>query len=254
MELSAPSAAASASQRCEGRLSDCGIRPTAQRVRIATLRLSAPQHLSAEQILASLRAAGARVALDTRAPAARRLARICSADRCWGADRRSVAMRTRCAVGRIPQSDSRPSQRWLALAAADGALSSISGHYRHKTAPTCEFCRHGALASGLRELALQVLRELGDGRKVEQLGQVHLPGVLAVDLLVDLDELQRARADLEQVVVDVHALAFERRIADGLELVLDLGARARLRLPLRRAQRRELPQVRVELPVRVALL
>jgi len=65
MELSAPSAAASASQRCEGRLSDCGIRPTAQRVRIATLLLSAPQHLSAEQILASLSAAGARVSKAT---------------------------------------------------------------------------------------------------------------------------------------------------------------------------------------------
>ncbi|TLY65702.1 MAG: transcriptional repressor [Gammaproteobacteria bacterium] len=65
MELSAPLDAASASQRCEGRLSDCGIRPTAQRVRIATLLLSAPQHLSAEQILASLRAAGARVSKAT---------------------------------------------------------------------------------------------------------------------------------------------------------------------------------------------
>ena len=65
MELSAPSAAASASQRSEGRLSDCGIRPTAQRVRIATLILSAPPHLSAEQILASLRAAGARVSKAT---------------------------------------------------------------------------------------------------------------------------------------------------------------------------------------------
>src|ERR1700686_1571022 len=58
MELSAPSAAHSASQRCEGRLSDCGIRPPA-------LPLSAPQHLSAEQILASLRAAGARVSKAT---------------------------------------------------------------------------------------------------------------------------------------------------------------------------------------------
>src|SRR5260221_6347783 len=65
MELSAPSAASSASPRCEERLSDCGIRPTAQRVRIAALLLSAPQHLSAEQILASLRAAGARVSKAT---------------------------------------------------------------------------------------------------------------------------------------------------------------------------------------------
>jgi len=65
MELNAPSAAASVSLRCEGRLSDCGIRPTAQRIRIAALLLSEPQHLSAEQILASLRAAGARVSKAT---------------------------------------------------------------------------------------------------------------------------------------------------------------------------------------------
>src|SRR6202030_3448279 len=65
MELSAPSAAPGASPRCEERLSDCGIRPTAQRVRIAGLLLSAPQHLSAEQILASLRAAGARISKAT---------------------------------------------------------------------------------------------------------------------------------------------------------------------------------------------
>src|SRR3982074_1024741 len=65
MELNAPSAAASVSQRCEGRLADGGRRPTAQRVRIASLLLAAPQHLSAEQILASLRAAGARVSKAT---------------------------------------------------------------------------------------------------------------------------------------------------------------------------------------------
>jgi Fur family transcriptional regulator, iron response regulator len=63
MELRAPSAVLTDS--CERRLSDCGIRPTAQRVRIATLLLSAPQHLSAEQILASLRAAGGRVSKAT---------------------------------------------------------------------------------------------------------------------------------------------------------------------------------------------
>ena len=50
---------------CEGRLSACGIRPTAQRVRIAAVLLSAPQHLSAEQILASLRGSGARVSKAT---------------------------------------------------------------------------------------------------------------------------------------------------------------------------------------------
>ncbi len=50
---------------CEQRLTDCGIRPTGQRVRIASLLLSGPQHLSAEQILASLRTAGARVSKAT---------------------------------------------------------------------------------------------------------------------------------------------------------------------------------------------
>jgi Fur family transcriptional regulator, iron response regulator len=63
MELRASSTAAAG--WCEQRLSDCGVRPTAQRVRIATLLLSAPQHLSAEQILATLRAAGARVSKAT---------------------------------------------------------------------------------------------------------------------------------------------------------------------------------------------
>ncbi|MGA7539970.1 MAG: transcriptional repressor [Steroidobacteraceae bacterium] len=55
----------SVSSRCQQRLTDCGIRPTAQRVRIASVLLCAPQHLSAEQILASLRSAGARVSKAT---------------------------------------------------------------------------------------------------------------------------------------------------------------------------------------------
>jgi Fur family transcriptional regulator, iron response regulator len=63
MEPRAPSAALAGT--CESRLSECGIRPTAQRVRIATLLLSGPQHLSAEQILANLRATGARVSKAT---------------------------------------------------------------------------------------------------------------------------------------------------------------------------------------------
>ena len=46
-------------------MADCGIRPTAQRMRIATLLLSEPQHLSAEQILANLRSSGARVSKAT---------------------------------------------------------------------------------------------------------------------------------------------------------------------------------------------
>jgi Fur family transcriptional regulator, iron response regulator len=50
---------------CAQRLSDFGIRPTAQRLQIASLLICAPQHLSAEQILAALRAAGARVSKAT---------------------------------------------------------------------------------------------------------------------------------------------------------------------------------------------
>jgi Fur family iron response transcriptional regulator len=57
--------ATAAPGRCEHRLSGCGIRPTAQRVRIASVLLSAPQHLSAEQILAHLRSSGARVSKAT---------------------------------------------------------------------------------------------------------------------------------------------------------------------------------------------
>jgi Fur family transcriptional regulator, iron response regulator len=50
---------------CHRRLNTLGIRPTAQRLQIAELLLSCPQHLSAEQILASLRRAGARVSKAT---------------------------------------------------------------------------------------------------------------------------------------------------------------------------------------------
>ena len=64
MELTAPPGAAG-TIGCEHRLAECGIRPTAQRVRIAALLLSAPQHLSAEQILAQLRSLGARVSKAT---------------------------------------------------------------------------------------------------------------------------------------------------------------------------------------------
>jgi Fur family transcriptional regulator, iron response regulator len=50
---------------CAQRLAACGIRPTAQRVQIAALLLSSPQHLSAEQILAALRTSGARISKAT---------------------------------------------------------------------------------------------------------------------------------------------------------------------------------------------
>jgi Fur family transcriptional regulator, iron response regulator len=65
MDSNGALASESVSVRCQQRLADCGIRPTAQRLRIASLLLSAPQHLSAEQILANLRSAGARVSKAT---------------------------------------------------------------------------------------------------------------------------------------------------------------------------------------------
>ena len=65
MDSNGALASESVSAGCQQRLADCGIRPTAQRVRIASLLLAAPQHLSAEQILANLRSAGARVSKAT---------------------------------------------------------------------------------------------------------------------------------------------------------------------------------------------
>lgn len=42
-----------------------GLKPTEQRVRIASVLMSAPQHLTAEQILAAVRASGERVSKAT---------------------------------------------------------------------------------------------------------------------------------------------------------------------------------------------
>lgn len=47
------------------RIAGCGIRVTDQRLQIATILLSAPQHLSAEQIADMLRSSGARVSKAT---------------------------------------------------------------------------------------------------------------------------------------------------------------------------------------------
>jgi Fur family iron response transcriptional regulator len=53
------------SAACGRKLTKLGIRPTAPRVRIAALLLCAPQHLSAEQIIATLAASGKRVSKAT---------------------------------------------------------------------------------------------------------------------------------------------------------------------------------------------
>jgi Fur family transcriptional regulator, iron response regulator len=47
------------------RIASCGIRVTDQRLQIASILLSAPQHLSAEQIAEMLRTSGARVSKAT---------------------------------------------------------------------------------------------------------------------------------------------------------------------------------------------
>src|SRR6185437_11293200 len=96
--------------------------------------------------------------------------------------------------------------------------------------------------------------ELGDRGEVKELGQVDLPRILAVDLLVDLDELERARSKLEEIVVDVHALAAERRIADRPQLLLDLVTRGGLGTTLCFLQCRQLLQLRIELTIDIALL
>jgi Fur family iron response transcriptional regulator len=47
------------------RLRACGIQPTSQRLQVAELLLASDQHVTAEQLLASLRARGARVSKAT---------------------------------------------------------------------------------------------------------------------------------------------------------------------------------------------
>lgn len=63
--VKAPASALVTSAEPARKLAGLGIRPTAQRTRIAALLLSCPQHLSAEQIIARLRAGGARVSKAT---------------------------------------------------------------------------------------------------------------------------------------------------------------------------------------------
>lgn len=47
------------------RLRACGVRPTAQRLQIAATLLERPQHMTAEQLLATLRATGSRISKAT---------------------------------------------------------------------------------------------------------------------------------------------------------------------------------------------
>ena len=82
---------------------------------------------------------------------------------------------------------------------------------------------------------------------VEQLGQVDLAREQLVDLFVDLDQRERARANVEQVVVDVDVLAGQRVVDDRLELALDLARCDSPRTVLRGELAIECLDVRVEL-------
>jgi Fur family iron response transcriptional regulator len=77
-------------EKLNQRLASHGVRPTAQRLRIASLLLGKPQHLSAEQVLDGLRTQGMRVSKATiyntlNLFAASGLIRQLSVgnDRCW---------------------------------------------------------------------------------------------------------------------------------------------------------------------------
>jgi Fur family iron response transcriptional regulator len=78
------------SESLNKRLLGHGVRPTAQRLRIASLLLGRPQHLSADQVLAGLRSEGLRISKATiyntlNLFAASGLIRQLSVgnDRCW---------------------------------------------------------------------------------------------------------------------------------------------------------------------------
>jgi Fur family transcriptional regulator, iron response regulator len=65
LEMLQHPATAFSAAACGRTLAKIGIRPTAPRVWIAALLLAAPQHLSAEQIIAALAASGRRVSKAT---------------------------------------------------------------------------------------------------------------------------------------------------------------------------------------------
>jgi len=52
-------------QQLEQRLKACGIKPTAQRIEVGRLLLASPTHLSAEQILKTLRSNGSHISKAT---------------------------------------------------------------------------------------------------------------------------------------------------------------------------------------------
>ncbi len=63
--MNRPAAPAGSRGQLAERLADHGVRPTSQRLRIAALLFAKPQHLTAEQLLAALKAQGLHVSKAT---------------------------------------------------------------------------------------------------------------------------------------------------------------------------------------------
>ena len=89
---------------------------------------------------------------------------------------------------------------------------------------------------------------------IEQLGEVYEAGEVPIDVLVDLDELERACADLEQIIGDLDALSGQGGFANRLQLSLEFRTRDGVAAGAGIAQGLEFGQIRVELPVNERLL
>src|SRR5687768_6831859 len=80
--------------------------------------------------------------------------------------------------------------------------------------------------SGCKPL-FEVSGKLGNGRIIEEVGDFDLPWIHVFDALVNLRQGERARPQLEDIVVDADRLVLEITVADLLEACLELGRRGR---------------------------
>ena len=89
---------------------------------------------------------------------------------------------------------------------------------------------------------------------VEQLGEVDQPREIPIDVFVNLDQFQRARADLEQIVIQRDLLAGQSAFANGLQSCFQPLA-CRLRgAPGGHLERVQLGKIGIELAIDVSLL
>ena len=116
------------------------------------------------------------------------------------------------------------SQPEVGRAAAEEVIDEIRDHLTGAHMVFVTAGMGGGTGTGGAPIIAQVARELGDGREVEELREIDGARVLAVDPLVDLDQLERARADLEQIVIEVELAALERGVAgDDAPLLASLA-------------------------------